>query len=177
MHARGVRGARLTAAVVACSVFGTLVAGAAGPARSTRDVLAGEAARLLPAEARILSGEYRERCLEFLAGTPPCLALRFKLSGPAEHRKTRVLARARGRWQVEQARSPDGWTLRLHRGGLRAVAFVASREYRERCHGRLVARVLGPLNCEDSLLLELGPPASVPTLEVRLPPTSLLENP
>jgi hypothetical protein len=165
---------RVVVVAVVCVAFGTLLV-ADGRSLSTREVLLRESETLLPPEARVLSREYHERCLEFLGlESPPCLLVRFLPSGPANRSADAVLGRAEDRWSVARKhRDRDGWQLRFFRAGqLRAHATIRTRESRTRCQ----SPYLGPLSCADSLVVEFGPPAVIPKFafdpNVTLPPGS-----
>ena len=149
----------VAAAVVACVASATLLV-SDSRSLSTREVLLRESAALLPPDARVLTREYRERCLEFLELTsPPCLSVRFLPAGRASRAADAVLDRSGDRWRVAgRHRDRDGWELRFFRAGqLRAHTRIRTAESRAGCK----SMYLGPASCADSLVVELGPPAVI----------------
>ena len=161
-------------AVVLCVASATLLV-ADSRSLSTREVLLRESAALLPPDARVLTREYRERCLEFLELTsPPCLTVRFLPDGRAGRAADAILDRSGDHWRVAgRHRDRDGWELRFFRAGqLRAHARIRTAESRSGCN----SVYLGPASCADSLVIELGPPAVIPEVvlgpNVVFPPES-----
>lgn len=155
---------RVIVAAIACVALGTLLV-ADGRSLSTREILLRESETLLPPEARVLERDYHERCLELITRrSPPCLSVRFVLSGPADNRPRAILARAGDRWRVARMeRHHDGWDLRFFRPGpFRAQISIRSPESRASC--RSYSPPLSPLSCSDYLRVELGPPAVIPKL-------------
>ena len=156
---------RLLATALACLAFAALVVGSASD-RSTQEVLRRETVSLLPAGARVLDSEYRERCHAVLAlRSPPCISARFRLAGPPAERVDALVEQAGERWRVARRRHGDVWDVSFRRGELRAVAYVQTRRRGWLCR----SRYLNPLTCEDYLRVELGPPAVFPELEIRFP--------
>lgn len=120
---------------------------------------------LLPSDARLLDGRYESNCYAFLLPeSPPCLWVRFRLPGPVATRKAALVDIAGSRWAVRVRDHANGSDVRFTRGELRAHAEVLNTDYRRRCHSYLT---IGPLTCEDSLRVEVGPPPIFPRLDVR----------
>ena len=156
---------RTVAAAVACVVFGALI-GSDGRL-STRAALLRETATLLPAGTRIVDSDYRRGCLDFLAiKSPPCLSVRFRLVGSADSRSTTLLHQADVRWRITRHKQGGSWDLRFSHGDYRARADVLGAFDRRHCRSPYLVTT----SCDDYLIVEVGPPAVLPTLELSRSP-------